>query len=67
MDQVCLEIGRWKWTFDMPLYRRLRGTERILVLVMRRTEPALGQEKVMNSLCRRDPHLREIGGFPRVS
>ena len=49
------------------LHRSLRGTEQILILVIRRTEPTVWQEEAMNSLCWRDPHLREVGGFPRVS
>ena len=49
------------------LHRSLRGTEQILILVIRRTGPTVWQEEAMNSLCWRDPHLREVGGFPRVS
>ena len=43
----CLQRERWKCVADIPFETTLRGTGQIMLLVMR-TEPALGHKGVIN-------------------
>ena len=44
----CLQRERWKCVADISFQSTLRGTAQIILLVIRSTEPALGQEEVIN-------------------